>query len=110
MTVVALLAVALRYSDPFNGDGALIFAFFCGSIALATASVFVWSHSRHWLLRLVGVFAIAIGLGAALYFADQPYVVKYVTPHYLIQGVVLATWLGWGQVLPINESAVVDAS
>ncbi|MCI0332532.1 MAG: hypothetical protein L0228_04845 [Planctomycetes bacterium] len=109
-TVVALLAAALHHSElQFDGDHVLLFAFLCCSVALAMASVFIWSRVGHWLLRLAGVLAVAFGLGAAFYISDE-YMAMFAMIHYLIQGLVLSAWLTWGQILPINEAPVVAES
>lgn len=102
-TVVALLAAALRQGSLFNsGDFLLVAAFLCCSVALAIASVFLWSRASHWLLRLASVLVIAIGLGASFYVEDI-FMMWYATVHYVVQGIVLSTWLVWGQILPLNE-------
>jgi hypothetical protein len=114
MTTVALLIVAFQSSNLWNdgGDDTAIFFGFVGSSAtLGTAAAYIWSRSSHWFLRIAGVVAVAIGLGALFYFTSyREYMVLFALWHFLIQALVLVVWLAWGEILPVRKSDDVAAS
>ncbi len=107
MTVVAVLATAMRGKE-FYGDSKWINLGFAFSVVvMAVASVFFWSQAWHWILRFAATVGTAIFLGAAFGYAANfgpPSVYVFVT-HYLIQAVVLSAWLGWGPILPSSANA-----
>lgn len=104
MTVAAVLAVTMRDS-PFYGDAKwLNLGLSCSVVAFSVWSLFVWSLSRHWLLRLAAVLAFAVLLGVAFWLTAD-YDARISTAmgaHYLIQAIVLSAWLGWGGILPVR--------
>jgi hypothetical protein len=107
MTVVAILATAMRHSSLLEESRVLEFFLLSGSVALAVTSVIIWSRDIHWLLRLAGVLATAIGLGASFYLADE-YMLKFAVSDFLTQAILLSAWLAWGQILPIKIQADVS--
>jgi len=113
MTVVALLLVSFQLTN-FWQDGDDETAFFFGSIAgstiLAVASASIWSLNRHWLLRLAGVLAVAIGLSVPFYFFTGfgGYLFIFMTFQFLTQAIVMAVWLAWGGILPPRRPAIAD--
>lgn len=115
MTVVALLLVSFQLTN-FWQDGGDETAFFFGSIAgstiLAVASATIWSLNRHWLLRLAGVLAVAIGLSVPFYFFTEygPDLFIFMMFQFLTQTIVMAVWLAWGGILPPRAQADVSAS
>jgi hypothetical protein len=102
-TVVALLAVVLRYSTLFETEVFVVTAILGGSAALVMAAVIIWILPGHWLLRTASVLAVALGLTAPLYFGDDEYMFGFALYHFLTQAIVLVIWLAWGQILPIHE-------
>jgi hypothetical protein len=96
MTVVAVLAVAMRNS-PFFADSEepkwFTVASACGFVALSIAALFIWSLSLHWLIRVAGVFGFAILL-ATITCATTPFDPSATYAHNVIQGIVLSIWLG----------------
>lgn len=102
MTVVAILAVALRSSPYFGDDRWINIVFVCSSVALAVASVFLWSLTWHWLLRLAAVLGFAWWLGAVFIWTNNQglHLSTILSTHYLLQAIVLCVWLGCGPVLP----------
>jgi hypothetical protein len=109
MTVVGVLATAQRYSSLFHEARVVELLLLGGSVALAVASVMIWSRDIHWLLRLAGVLATAIAIGSSFYLVDE-YMLKFAVSDYLVQGMMLSAWIGWGQVLPPSAQADVGAS
>jgi hypothetical protein len=113
MTVVSVLATAMR-GNPYYGDTKwLSIGFSCNNVALAVLCVFVWSLSRHWLLRLAAVLGFAVLLGAVIgLIADFGAIFSLaMCAHYLVQAIVLSAWLSSGQILPVPVgSADADSS
>jgi hypothetical protein len=106
-TVVALLSAALRYSDLFDGESVLVFAFLAASVALALASVFIWSRPGRWPLQLASTTATAFAFGAFFYAQDE-FMEWFSIVHFLVQGLVFSAWIGLGGILPIKEVTVAD--
>lgn len=109
MTVVAVLAAAMRNSVFFSEDRWINIAFACSSVGLTVAVVSLWSLSWHWLLRLAGALGFAVLLGfafaLALVVASNDRLAPNVGAHYLLQVIVLSIWLGCGPILPVAQFA-----
>jgi hypothetical protein len=105
MTVVAALASAMRFSNVFEGEWFLEFGLLCGAVALAVASVAIWSLNLHGLLRLAGTFGTALACGAPFYFSDQ-FLLMFALVAYLVQSIVLSAWLAWGGILPQSDVSI----
>ena len=104
MTVVAVLAAAMRGSELFDREGWINLAFILWSVILAVVSVVCWSLSGHWLLRLAGVLGLALLFGVGLsVFEVLPVFPFIIGSHYLIQGIILSVWLGCGPILPVRH-------
>jgi hypothetical protein len=114
MTIVSVLAAALQRSSLLGEDRAINIAFTSYCVALAIASVFIWSQSWHSVLRLAATLATAILLNLALLpFAEIEgmggvFFLTFTGAHFLIQGLVLSLWLGIGGLLPLKETAGVE--
>jgi hypothetical protein len=111
MTVVAVLAAALRGSELFDRDGWINLVFILWSVILAVVSVICWSLSGHWLLRLTGVLGVALLFGIGLSVFDAPPLSPFVIgTHYLVQGIILSVWLGCWPILPIADASLSVAA
>jgi len=115
MTVVAVLTVLIRNSEFFFKDDALEnITYGCTFVALAVASVVLWTYSCYWFLRLASVVGVGMLLGIAIfviYFYGHTGgrtfdVFNVLHVHYQIQAIVLSVWLGIGPVLPPRADAV----
>jgi hypothetical protein len=112
MTVVAVLAAAMRNSSIFGVDGWANIAYVASSVAIAVASAIIWISPWHWALRLAAVLgcasvlspvlAIAINLSSSGSIASI--VSLIIGAHYAIQAVVISIWLAWGGILPWPSS------
>ncbi len=122
MTVVGLLGATLRGNEIFE-DAAAAALFIFGSVAVAVASLVSWTAARHILIRLAGALGVALAVGLVVWLVvsivfaaaygprEIPplFTVTIFSSHYLIQAVVLSTWIALGQVLPLSaEAAVAD--
>jgi hypothetical protein len=116
MTIIALLALTFRQS-PLVGEGGWVnIIFVVSSVLLTVASVFLWSLSWHWLLRLAAVVGISLSLAGLSVFGFSfnegslgPILMIIFGAHYLIQGIVLSIWLGVGELLPIAGPDSADS-
>jgi hypothetical protein len=108
MTVVAVLTTLMRDSPLFGENGWTNLGVAIASVVLAVASVVIWSLSIHWLLRLASVVGIVGCLFVAIFLSTGfgPEFPLLFGGYYLIQALVLSTWLGLGPILPINEAAL----
>jgi hypothetical protein len=106
-TVVAVLATAMRHSVLFHEERALEAFLLAGSIVTAVASVVIWSLDIHWLLRLAAALGVALGLGSLFYFSNE-YMLWFATCDFLTQAIVLAAWLAWGGILPIEAASAAE--
>lgn len=117
MTIVALLAVTFR-QEPLAVEGGWDNIIFVGSsVALAVASLFLWSLSWHWILRLAAVLAVAMALACLLvlvFTRGRPgnvgtLFMMIFGSHHLIQGIVLSVWLGVSPLLPAREPCSTES-
>jgi hypothetical protein len=116
MTVVAVLAAFMRNNGFLDNDAVWNSAFAISSVALAVISVILWGLSWHWLLRLASVYGVAalLAVGTLVIFVRPPRtgfdinIFNIFHTSYLIQAVVLSSWLGIGPILPLNQSATVE--
>jgi hypothetical protein len=99
-TVVAILTATTRSIGIFEREPLPNIIFICSSVALGVVSPIVWIVSMHWILRLAGILGFAILLGIAFTQIVELSHPQVMTAHYLIQGIVLSTWLSLGPVLP----------
>jgi hypothetical protein len=104
MTAVAVLASMMR-TGPFADESKWTnIGFACSVAIMALMSTIVWSLAWHWLLRLAATLGTALVLGCGLAFftdfGDSAFVMF--GSHFLVQAVVLSSWLGWGPILPRN--------
>jgi hypothetical protein len=112
MTAVAVLASMMR-TGPFADESKWTnIGFACSVVMMALVSTIVWSLAWHWLLRLAATLGTALVLGSALAFftdfGDSAF--HLFGSHFLVQAVVLSSWLGWGLILPpATASAESDA-
>jgi hypothetical protein len=112
MTTVAVLATVMR-TGPFADESKWVnIGFACSVVFMALVSVVVWSRATHWILRLAATLGTALILGAVFSFAidsEAPSFYVFGT-HYLVQAIVLSSWLGWGAILParINSANCDD--
>jgi hypothetical protein len=104
MTIVAVLAAGMRYTDVLVPLDWTSVGFMSSSAILALASVFIWSlWWTPWVLRMCGVMGVAIFFAAAVSLAEEPFTRVFsviIGTHHLIQAIVLSTWLGCGPILP----------
>jgi hypothetical protein len=108
MTAVAVLATTIRSSPFFAHERWINIVFLLSSVALALASVVLWSLPWHWLLRLAGVLGSAVLLDVVFLLAAAstssepaaPLLSLIIGSHYMIQGILLSAWLAWGPLLP----------
>jgi hypothetical protein len=108
MTVVAVLATAVRESPFFGDDRWMNPAFVCSTVAIAVASVWIWAGSQPWILRLGGTLGLAILLAGAVSLTVVPFTTVFsviIGGHYLIQAIVLSIWLGCGPILTFSKAA-----
>ncbi len=119
MTIVAVLSTLMRNNLFFRGGEWLNIAFACSYVALALASVFLWSFSWHWVFRLASVLGLAVLLGAFGYTlltvsmgaggaGAEP--LSILLAFYLTQACVLTVWLGSGFILPMPNSEISVSS
>jgi hypothetical protein len=106
MTIVALLAATMRQSAMNDLTDVASLGLLAGSVVMAIASVAIWSRDIHWLLRLASVLAAAIGL-SAMFILEDRFMVMFTMMHFLVQAIVISSWLALGDVLPIMESPAV---
>ena len=108
--VLAVLIASMRDSPLFQADGYLGTLLWIGStVVLAVGAVCLWTLSWHWVLRLASVLALATVLGAAsgYYFGgDLGWHLIRNTAYYVIQAIVLSTWLGLRSVLGDSKPTV----
>jgi hypothetical protein len=117
MTLVAVLVTLLRHS-PLTQDVGIAAAFICSSVALAVASVVVWSLSWHWFGKLAAVLACALILTLALLIAVSwidpsnfgRFLATFIGAQYLIQALIVSAWLGLAPILPVPPIGRHDAS
>jgi hypothetical protein len=114
MTVVAVLGGLLHLRPISSEDVWFAILFMFSSVALAVASVCIWSLSWHVILRLAATLGFAVMLGFAsslsLLIESGPtplasVFVFLLVAHFLIQGIVLSVWLGCVPILPISHWA-----
>ena len=120
MTIIAVLASVIRNSPLFEQHPGVNLLFLCSSVAVAMASVVLWSLTWHWLLRLAAVLGFAEFVGGTLFwFALQvvplplevlaPLLVFIVAPPHLIQALVLSAWLGLTPILPVWPTSAAES-
>jgi hypothetical protein len=101
----------MRYTEVFADLDWADAGFSGGSAVLAVASVFIWSLSKPWILRLSGAMGAALCLAAAISSTEEPFTRVFsvlIGTHCLIQALVLIVWLGCGPILP--KQATSDAA
>ena len=114
----AVLAVAIHEEHPYLYVWEYQAITHCGSVVLAVAAVLVWSVSLHSLAQFAALCAVAI-LVAFVDSIVQIYFLNYVltvegftiwSAYYLIQAIIVAVWLGAGQILPISNANAAAAN
>src|SRR3954451_7742429 len=122
MTVCGVLSTLLRNNPLFESkSGWLSAVFIVDFVALALASVVIYSLPIHWILRsalvtgialLVACIAMSATYGLApLWSASLGLnLLTLFGAYYLIQAVVLWIWLSLGQIVPeLNARAFADS-
>lgn len=119
MTATAVLSPALK-NNVFMDDEVLVNVVFAASfVALAVAGVAIWLLPWNWVLRLAAYFgfvlllailctAILLGINYRQFDVFEWTYYELLGAYYLIQGIVISIWLGWGQLLPISNTAAAD--
>jgi hypothetical protein len=114
MTLVAVLAVAMRSSSLLGADGWANAAFMLSSVAIALASVMFWVMPWHWLLRLAATLGLAsllsllpiIAMGVSSTNPGTASVSLIFGAHFLIQALMISIWLGCGLIVPVVRGPV----
>lgn len=107
MTVTAVLTALMRTNEFFGEGKWTNIAFECSYVALAIASVVLWSLAWNWFLRLAGVLCVAALFSVVAFFiffrqisGFGMNVINILHAYYLIQAIVFSLWLGVGPILP----------
>jgi hypothetical protein len=112
MTVTAVLTALIRTNEFFAEGRWTNITFECSYVALAVASVVLWSFAWNWFLRLGSVICVALLFGVVTFvICFRQYnllamnIFNVVHAYYLIQAIVLSIWLGIGPILPSKIAA-----
>jgi hypothetical protein len=112
MTVVAILAAITSRSRTFFGGGWTTAAGIAGGVSLATLAVLVFSLSIQGIVQFAIVLGWAMLFGMVFALSREPgdrLLPLYMSIYYLIQAIVISSWLGWGQIMPDSSEKIAGA-